>query len=340
MTPEDLLSSLDRPLPLDYDAEQSVISCILQNPRLCDELPSIELFYHPVSRMVMTGIVAVIASKLPLDQITLTRALREHGTLDKCGGPFYLSSLVMGGESCAVPSHYPHYLSLISEKFRLRKMILALAEGISQLQAFKASDGVSAASVLDGCQKLVCEAANDDGSEDLPFRSIGEILTSVVDGIEERSANPGKIPGISTGFAGLDKYLGGMEGGRLTIIAGESSDGKSCLARQFVESACIQDHAGVMYTYEMRDDEEGGRLICSQSKVNSNALKYGNLTRGEQMAVASQVAKISRWPITIIDAAGKTIEQICRDIARRSKKLKQGQKLVASIDYEIGRAHV
>jgi replicative DNA helicase len=201
------------------------------------------------------------------------------------------------------------------------------------LQAFQEADGVSATDAIQHVTKLVCEAVNDDSSADLPCRQIGELLTDVLNGIEERCANPGKIPGISTGFAGFDKYLGGLEDGRLTVIAGESSDGKSCLARQFVESACLQDHVGVIYTYEMRDTEEAGRLICSQAGIDSSNLKHGMLTRVEHQSIGVKTMRLSKWPISIVDVAGKTIEQICRDIARRSKRLKQGQKLVASIDY-------
>lgn len=337
MTPtpstEELLASLNQTLPMDYDAEMSVLSCLLQKPSLCDELPPAELFYHPVSKMVITGITTVLSSKLPLDPVTLTRVLREAGKLEVCGGAFYISSLYSGGEVSAMPQHFRHYLSIISEKYRFRQMIGALASSIAHLQAFREVDGASAADALEHCTKLVCEAVNDDGSSDLPCRPIGELLSDVVNGIEERCANPGKIPGISTGFAGFDKYLGGMEEGRLTVIAGESSDGKSCLARQFVESACLQGHVGVIYSYELMDFEEAGRILCAQAGVDSGNLKRGMLTRGEQMSLAAKMGRITKWPISIVDAAGKTIEQICRDIARRSKKLQPGQKLVASIDY-------
>lgn len=74
-------------------------------------------------------------------------------------------------------------------------------------------------------------------------------------------------------------------------------------------------------------------MLCSQGRIDAKSLKMGLLTRGEQMALHVQVKKISAWDMHIVDAAGKTIEQICRDIARRSKKLPPGKKLVALIDY-------
>jgi replicative DNA helicase len=59
----------------------------------------------------------------------------------------------------------------------------------------------------------------------------------------------------------------------------------------------------------------------------------GLLTNGEQMALAAQCRKVSAWDMHIIDVAGKTIEQICRDITRRTRKLPTGKRLVAMVDY-------
>jgi replicative DNA helicase len=62
-------------------------------------------------------------------------------------------------------------------------------------------------------------------------------------------------------------------------------------------------------------------------------LKMGLLTRGEQVALTSHAQKVSKWDFSIIDVAGKTIEQICRDITRRARNLPTGKRLVAMIDY-------
>jgi len=336
MTPstEDLLASFgNKPLPMDYDAETGVISCLLQKPSLCEELPPLEFFYHPVSRMIFTGIVAVLASKLPLDPITLTRVLREANTLDKCGGAYGISELLLGGGVSVLPQHYPHYLFIISEKFRIRQMIRALAAGIAHLQAFTEVDGISATNALEHCQKLVCEAVNDDGSSDMDFKPMADLMRDVVDQIEERVANPGKLPGITTGFSKLDEFTGGLERGTLTVIAGKPSDGKSILARQICENACMNGYAASIYSVEMTPLQESNRLLCSQAMIDAQQMKMGIMSRGEMMAISAKIPQISKWDMQIKDAAGSTIERICRDIARRSKKLQPGQELVAEIDY-------
>ncbi len=336
MTPstEELLASFgNKPLPMDYDSEQSVISCLLQRPQLCDELPPAEFFHHPVSKMVYAGVLAVIASRLPLDCVTLTRVLREANVLDKCGGAYYITTLQTGGEASAMPGNYPHYLSIISEKFRMRQMIGALAAGIAHLQAFTEVDGVSATGALEHCQKLVCEAVNDDGSSELEYQPIGELVMQVLDDAQAMAESGKTIPGITTGITAIDAIFGGFEEGCLTVVAAESSDGKSSLCRQMLESVAIEGHCAIDFTYEMMPKSEARRMLCSQGRIDAGSLKMGLLTRGEQQALAVQTKKISAWDMHVIDAAGKTIEQICRHIARKSKKMPKGKKIVALIDY-------
>jgi len=74
-------------------------------------------------------------------------------------------------------------------------------------------------------------------------------------------------------------------------------------------------------------------MFCSQGSIDSMNLKRGLLTRAEVDMFARTQKTILGWNIAVVDVAGFTIEQICRDIARRSKRLKDGKKMLVSIDY-------
>lgn len=329
-TTEELLASLNLPLPFSDEAEKGVISCLLQHPSRCDEAPSPETFYHEANRTVAAMIMAFHGAGKPIDPVLITRALRDQNLLDKVGGASAISELFA---FIPMPSYFSHYCDIMREKFAFRQMIGALAAGIAHLQAFQGVEGETAADALQHCQKLVCEAVNDDGTPDIPCQPIKDLLFAVIDQAEHHLAHPGMIPGVTTGLPAMDAITGGMESGCLTIIAAESSDGKSSLARQMLEAAAIEGHAVVDYTYEMMPVMEARRLLCSQGRIDSTALKRGLLSEGQQSTLSVQMAKISRWNISIVDVAGKTIEQICRDLARRAKRLPHGKKLVACIDY-------
>lgn len=329
-TTEELLASLNKPLPYSDETEQAILSCLLQRPSLCDEAPHAEMLYHEANRVVLTTIIGLFAAGKPVDQISLTHALRNANKLDIVGGAAFISELYT-----LVPTtlHYSYYLTIIRDKFTFRQMIGALASGIAHLQAFQEADGASATDALQHVTKLVCEAVNDDGSSELEYKPIKELVMQVLEDSETMAQTGKKIPGLSTGISAIDAIMGGLEGGCLTVVSAESSDGKSSLCRQMLEAVCEEGHCSVDYTYEMLPAAECRRMICSQGKIDSKSLKMGMLTKGEQMALGVQARKISGWDMHIVDAAGKTIEQICRDIARRSKRLPTGKKLVALIDY-------
>lgn len=330
-SPEELLASLNKPLPYSDDDERGLLSCILQRPSLIDEAPPPEQCYHEANRVILATLLTMRGLGIPLDDpISLTRMLREAKKLDIVGGPAGIAELFT---FVPIPSHWAHYLKIVREKFQFRQMIGALAAGIAHLQAFTGVDGASATDALEHCQKLVCEAVNDDGSSDLEYKPIKELVMQVLEESQTMAETGKKIPGLSTGISAIDAIMGGLEGGCLTVVSAESSDGKSSLCRQMLEAVCEEGHCAVDYTYEMMPSAEARRMLCSQGRIDSKNLKMGLLTKGEQMALGVQARKISGWDMHIIDAAGKTIEQICRDIARRSKKLPAGKKLVALIDY-------
>jgi replicative DNA helicase len=170
-------------------------------------------------------------------------------------------------------------------------------------------------------------------SAELPFTPIRELVIQVIDDADEMATSGKKMRGVSTGIQQIDAIMGGFEQGCLTVIAAESSDGKSSLCRQMLEDVAIEGHQAVDYTYEMMPKAEAKRILCSQGRIDAQSLKLGILTRGEQMALTAQAQKVGAWDMSIVDVAGKTIEQICRDITRRSRKLPEGKRLVAMVDY-------
>lgn len=331
MSIENDLASLNQALPASCEDERGLLSCILQRPNLIEEAPPPEQMYHEANRVILATLLTMRGLGMPLDDpISLTRMLREAKKLEIVGGAAGISELF---SFVPVPSHWPHYLKVVREKFQFRQMIGALAASIAHLQAFTGVEGVSATDALEHCQKLVCEAVNDDGSSELEYKPIKELVMQVLEDSQTMAETGKKIPGLSTGISAIDAIMGGLEGGCLTVVSAESSDGKSSLCRQMLEAVCEEGHCAVDYTYEMLPSSEARRMLCSQGRIDSKNLKMGLLTKGEQMALGVQARKISGWDMHIIDAAGKTIEQICRDIARRSKKLPAGKKLVALIDY-------
>lgn len=331
---EELLASLNRALPCSDEAEKGVISCLLQRSELLNEAPSPAAFYHDANRTVYEKMHELAAKAKPFDTITLTHYLREHGLLDKAGGAAALSDLFT---FVPIPAHFAHYRKIVMEKFTLREVIRASALNISQaFEHGKEQTDEDVTVVLDEAARRIQDAREVSAMEEsaeLPETPIRELVLQVLEESEAQAHTGRQISGVSTGIEQIDAIMGGLEPGCLTVVSAESSDGKSSLCRQMLESVAMDGHHSIAYTYEMMPKTEARRILCSQGRIDAKSLKMGMLTRGEQMALASHAQKVMKWDFSIIDVAGKTIEQICRDITRRSRKLPPGKKIVALIDY-------
>jgi len=331
-TTEAILASLNQPLPFSNEAEEGILACLIQIPdRLDAELVSSRLFHVDANRRIFLLLTEMHKEHLPIDAPSLTVFARKKGDLDAIGGAYKLTEL---GMQCPIPTHFNFYLNTLMEAATLRLKIGALAASLSLVQSYSSVPGESTlASICQEVETVLSQVTQEDLADEIPHRPIAEILDAVIDDAQAQAESAGKLPGVSTGIGWLDEKTGGLEQGRLWVIAAASSDGKSSLARQMLEHACSQGHACDIYTYEMMDKEEGGRMVCSQGNLARDVVKFGKYTRAQGEAFQKAVRQIKDWDIRVIDCAGVRVERIVSSLKRRRKKLKEGQKLIALIDY-------
>lgn len=330
MTTEELLATINFPLPSSKEAEESLISCLFFNSSYADSAPPPDQFYHPGRRLIYSTILNQISNGKPSDSIAISHVLREVGKLDSVGGTHYLTDLAI---FTPIPGHFPYYCEILKRNFQFRSMIHACAAGIHAIKGWNEACEVSATDILQNVLKAVNEAANDDGSPDLESHHIRDLIEQVLTECEDSSRSGKRFHGISTGIEEFDLIMGGLEPGCLTVVAAESSDGKSSLCRQILESAAIEGHQVIDYTYEMMPKAEARRVLCSQGRVDAGNLKRGMLTKLEQTNLGIAAGRSAKWDFHVVDVAGKTIEQICRDISRRARRMTDGKSVVAMIDY-------
>lgn len=334
---EELLASINKPMPHDEGAEKGVISSILQSQ---DRIEMIDFgssaFYVEAHRTIFSELVEMNEMRLPFDDmIVVTKRLRDKNLLDRIGGASFLSEVYTFIPS---PKHFPHYCKIVKEKMQQRAGIQACAEIIDRLQTLNPNDSFDA---VEAMRESATSIELVDQSEDEEDKSMASLIGEVVDDITARMENPGAIPGITTGFQMIDEKTGGFYGSRLWIITGESSDGKSTLARQFIEAVVDSpaknnpdvNNKGVIYTCEMQPKAEVARMISSIGRINSQDMKFGKMNRADQEKFAKVTKKIRAFDLNIINISGRKIEWVIRDIRRRRRNLKPGQRMVVEIDY-------
>jgi len=165
----------------------------------------------------------------------------------------------------------------------------------------------------------------------LGFVHIQEALIIAMDVIEKAYEQGSAVTGLSSGFTDLDAMTAGFHPSDLILIAARPSMGKTALALNMVANVAIKQNAPcAIFSLEMSKESLASRLLSSESRVQANKLRTGQLEPKDFDDIANAMAKISSSPIYIDDTPGITIAQMrskCRKL-----KMEHGLDLII-VDY-------
>lgn len=312
-TAEELLATFNRPMPFSIEAEKGVLSCLLQEPaRVASNLHTMPpgLFYHSAHREIFTTLVDESTCGRPVDPVSITHRLQSIGKLDRIGGAVVISELF---SMFTVQAHFAYYLGILRELYSQRKHIEAHARSLDMLLGASHS---AIAAVLDDVKGILDEAGRMPG-QTLKSLTLREAISPLLEQIEYRAQNPGKLPGITTGFRTIDKNTGGMMPGQVWVFAGEPGDGKSTMMQNCAEAADLAGHRVRWYPLEMPQEEQSLRLLSSHSRVDNASLYCGKLTYGEHQSLTTSCAKIKAHSnIDLVDVEDASATDIFADIEK------------------------
>ena len=129
------------------------------------------------------------------------------------------------------------------------------------------------------------------------------------------------ITGIATGFADLDRIMGGLQRGDLIIGGARPSMGKTTLGTSVALTAARAGHGVGILSLEMGADKVTARMLADLAYRRSMLIPYqdiitGTITDGdfEQLAILND--QVQSLPIRIDDSAGLTISDIRAKVER------------------------
>jgi len=165
--------------------------------------------------------------------------------------------------------------------------------------------------VLSRCQAL--EAAS--GSRGVV--RMGEVIRRIYDQADEVFTQGGKPPirGVPTGLRALDEKLtfGGWPMGRLSILAGKTSEGKSALASTCVRGAFRASAAVLCATLEDDASATVCRMLSAESGIDNRQLQRRVIDGQDWHAFMAAANSLGSAPVSFIEQAG-SVEALCRDI--------------------------
>jgi replicative DNA helicase len=226
----------------DEAAEQAVLGAMLLSAKAITEVSEVvspEDFYRPAHRLIFGAVLATMEEGQPVDQVTVLDYLSTRGLLAKVGGGPYLHTLM---ERVPTAVNGAYYAEIVARHATLRRLAEA---GQRIMQLAYVADGEDVDEVVERARaeldKLVVARNTGDTAE------LEDLLPDAI----EQLARPIK-PGHPTGFADLDKVLGGgLHPGTVTIIGARPGVGKSILCLQIAAHIAASGHGALVHSLEM-----------------------------------------------------------------------------------------
>ena len=314
--------------PNSIETEQALLGGLMLNAQAWDKIADVvnaDDFYRKDHRVIFAAIARLIEAGSPCDAVVLTEHLEGRGELEQVGGAGYLLTLANETSGAA---NARAYAKILRERSMLRALINAGNEITGS--AF-ATDGRSAAQVLDAAERMVFEIAEKGSRGRKGFKALKDILPDTVDRIDELHQSDGSITGISTGYTKFDEMTAGLQKGDLIIIAGRPSMGKTTFAINIAENAAIgAKKPTAIFSMEMPSEQLAFRMISSLGRVDQSHLRTGNFPDEDWSRINTAVQLMSEAPIFIDDTPGLSPTEI-RARARRLKR-EHGLELIV-VDY-------
>ena len=303
--------------PHSVEAEQAVLGGVLIDNGAWDRIADILIgahFYRGDHRAVFDAVTSLCQDGQPCDAVTVAERLDRDGRLESSGGLPYLAELTENTPSAA---NIVAYAEIVRERAVLRDLIRTSTE-IADV-AFR-PQGRSVPDLLDDAERRILEIAERDGAGRRESVAMKEVLSSVMERIDELSRRDNPITGVSTGFTDLDRETAGLQHGDLVIVAGRPSMGKTAFAMNIVEAAAIgADLPVVVFSMEMPAEQLTMRMLSSLGRIDQQRVRTGALRDDDWPRLTSGSEMLNRTSIFIVDESALTPTELharCRRLKR------------------------
>lgn len=298
--------------PQSPEAEQALLSAIFERNSLIDELEetlSERYFYRREHQVIFRRMSAMALMSQPIDPAMLIGYLESAGELDEAGGQEYLIDLALNSRGT---HNARHYAQIVRDRWMQRQLI-AKGQRIVEI-------GFSSENAAEAIQECQAEIMDFDQSTSQEVKSINQVLSAVVDRIDFLSKNQGKITGLETGYADLDKHLSGLQKTDLIIVAGRPGMGKTVVAMNMVEQAALNGKNVLVFSLEMSADQLLTRSACSIGRISNTRMRNGALADDDWPKLTSTIARIKDKSLVLDDRPTLTSEQA---VSRARKVVRQ-----------------
>ncbi len=301
--------------PHSLEAEQSVIGSMIMDRDaivVVSDILTKEDFYQGQYGILYEAMVELYNEGKPVDLVTLQNKLKEKEVPDSISNLSYIKDLVL---SVPTAANAKQYALIVRDKATLRRLI-KVTEDIAN-DCYLDKEEVD--TILEKTEKDIFHLLQNRAGEQ-EFVPIREIVLNSLDTIEMAAKNKGKVTGVPTGFLDLDAKLTGLHGGELLLVAARPAMGKTAFVLNIAQHVVFRENIPTaIFSLEMSKEQLVTRLLASESMVDSQNLRTGNLQDQEWEKLMESAGIIGNSNLIIDDTPGITISEL-RSKCRRFKQ--------------------
>jgi len=310
--------------PQALDLEEAVLGAMLIDNRAVSQVVDIlspQSFYKEAHQRIYETIQTLFGESEPVDLLTVSNALRKQGQLESVGGDHYLARL---SERVSSSAHSEFHARIIVEK-HIQRELIRIGSEIAE-DAFDETTDVL--ELLDRSESRLFEVTN--GNIKKNYETAESLLMQAIKRIEEIGQKSG-FSGVPSGFASVDQITGGWQFSDLVIIAARPSMGKTAFVMSMARNMAVEHNRAVaVFSLEMSSVQLITRLISSETGIQSEKLRKGNLSKDEWVRLQNQVKGLEKAKLYIDDTPALSIF----DLRAKCRRLVSERKVeVVIIDY-------
>lgn len=259
-------------LPNSFEAEQGVLASLIYAPylisQIADKLKPEDFYFHSYRHPELYEAMRhLYYQEIEIDTATLQEQLKQksiteiHGT----NALSYIADLWQQG------------LERGPSLFDDMKIMLNLATKRKEIEFLEKAKHLiekepDAQKVLILMQALLTSINENLETSDL--KPLSAIMDDFMIDLGNKSDGNGKITGIPTGLDDLDVLLGGLQRGEMIVLGGQSGEGKTSLALNFLYHLIIKLQLHVaMFSLEMPELDLARRLISMDTGIDSQLIR-------------------------------------------------------------------
>jgi replicative DNA helicase len=328
--------------PYNTDAEQALLGAILINNSAyarVSEFLAPEHFGYAVHGRIFAAIAKLIERGQIANPVTLKNLFEQDGALTEMGGAQYLAQLV---NSAVTIINTEDYGRNIHDLYQRRELI-TLGEDVVN-DAFHQDLDDPAREQIERAERRLFDLATA-GRLEGGFRAFETALVDAINNAEAAFKRSGRTVGVATGFADLDKRLGGLHPSDLVILAGRPSMGKTALATNIAFNAAkaykptrgpdgrtfAEDGAVIgFFSLEMSAEQLATRILAEESGVSSDRIRRGDVSHEDFDKFVRASQQLAALRLFIDDTPALTVSAL----RTRSRRLMRQQGLgLIIVDY-------